>query len=174
MLVRMLHLPKRCRSCEFYHLQWRASHSQSSYRDKKLRQSPTTNTRPEDEPKQPNSEPNKCHVGDTSSRLSSDILQPNSQRAELGKSSLLERLSLSEVPDSEPHPGVRISRSGQLYITNVKDSQQKHKTALIISHAPYSLEERDFTRILKSGKHIEGWKSGGLEQSMISTHPALP
>ncbi|PGG99291.1 hypothetical protein AJ80_09391 [Polytolypa hystricis UAMH7299] len=93
-----------------------------------------------------------------------ESLRFDSRRMELERANLLEQFGLSRIPQPES-PGVEISRYGRLRITSEKDSRQKHKTALVLSRSPLSLEERDFVRILGPGKHLEGWRGrGGLEQ----------
>lgn len=83
------------------------------------------------------------------------------------QANLLDTFGLSRIPRSnQNNHGVKIDEMGQLQIICQEESRQKHKTALILSRAPRSLVERDFVRVLGSGKHIEGWKSrSGLEQS---------
>ncbi|EEH39037.2 hypothetical protein PAAG_01499 [Paracoccidioides lutzii Pb01] len=82
---------------------------------------------------------------------------------------LLKAFGLASIPESDD-TGVEINKLGQICITNEKLSQQKHKTALVLSRAPACLDERDFVSILGPGKYLRQWRAArGLEKSGTSS-----
>lgn len=98
----------------------------------------------------------------------------NAERMAHERSTLMEMFSLSRIPDPRAGVGVGIDELGQLHVTNPVEARQKHQTALVFSAAPVSLVERDFRKLLDTGKHIEGWRSdGGLEQGIYREYPSL-
>ncbi|EEH43994.2 uncharacterized protein PADG_00283 [Paracoccidioides brasiliensis Pb18] len=77
---------------------------------------------------------------------------------------LLKAFGLASIPQSDD-TGVEINKLGQIRITNEEQSQQKHKTALVLSRAPACLDERDFVSILGPGKYLRQWRAArGLEK----------
>ncbi|KAL1955396.1 hypothetical protein VTO42DRAFT_8616 [Malbranchea cinnamomea] len=92
-------------------------------------------------------------------------LQYDHEKVQHEFASLLEQFGLADIPEpaNQQGQGVEIN-SGQIVITDQKLSKQRHKTLLLLWPAMRSLSRRDFQRLERKGKHIQGWRVGGLEE----------
>ena len=91
----------------------------------------------------------------------------NQKLVEQEMKSLLEKFGLAEIEDKSTDNGVEITSDNRIIIKDPSRAKAKHKTILVLSPAPASLSMRDFRKLIKTGKHMEGWKSGGLEEGML-------
>ncbi|PGH17545.1 hypothetical protein AJ79_01145 [Helicocarpus griseus UAMH5409] len=88
----------------------------------------------------------------------------DAEKISLQHADLLKTFGLGAIPESND-TGAEINDDKRIVITSEAKSRQRHKTALVLSCAPSSLDERDFLAILDRGKYLDGWKAtSGLEQ----------